>query len=143
MRYLTSILLALTSLAVASSMSEGQDVPPTLTRRSREQLELHCTDRSLFCCDELSKEDEEAGEDSGTGYFANCSAVPNNNISACSLKKDCKRTPACCDYSEAGGPIPNPMHCRDLREVLKEENHEDFLICKEKSSGKNGCKAKP
>jgi hypothetical protein len=55
-------------------------------------------------------------------------------VSACSLKRDCQRTPVCCQYSEGGGPIPNPMGGRSLQAILEENGEGDLLVCKEGES---------
>ncbi|KAF4472291.1 hypothetical protein FALBO_795 [Fusarium albosuccineum] len=99
-------------------------------------LQDECLDYSFFCCDPLQPEDVDPpgtpGSEAGSGWFRNCEAVDNNFTTGCTLKRDCKKTPACCDYPEFGGPIPNPMHCVDLKTKLKEDGKENLLICKSK-----------
>ncbi|KAM5356941.1 hypothetical protein ACJ41O_003587 [Fusarium nematophilum] len=139
MRFIVPIVLAVAALASATPMNDDKGVPAarnvhdepvTLAARKGESLELYCQDTSAFCCDKLRKGDEDPAEAPGTGAYRNCAPVSNFGLTACELKKTCKRTPACCDYPEIGGPIPSPMGCRDLRSILKEEKKEHLLVCK-------------
>ncbi|KAF4439815.1 hypothetical protein FALBO_17356 [Fusarium albosuccineum] len=134
MRLFTTLVLATAAVVAATPLSDSQDAS-ALSRRQGEQLELEleCPGTVLFCCDPLQEEDKDDWHP-GKGNFYNCDWLENmDHVSACSLKKECKRTPACCDFPEFGGDMPNPLDCIDFLTELTANNKEDMLICKDGS----------
>ncbi|KAF5011452.1 hypothetical protein FDECE_2441 [Fusarium decemcellulare] len=154
MRAFTTLVLAAAAFVAATPLSDSQD-PSALSRRQGEQLELECPGTLLFCCDPLQEEDKDDWHP-GKGNFYNCDWLENMDhgmettpskrnkicvltrgplvtVSACGLKRECKRTPACCDFPEFGGDMPNPLDCIDFLTELTANNKEDMLICKDGS----------